>query len=352
MPDTPHTAALHADGPLAELPDVAPPLRPATTFDRVGGGDTYRRAGHETVRRLEAVLGSLEGGHAVVYPSGMGAVDSLLRHVHPRRVALPEERYHGVYDLVHHEAERGRWSVVAPEVLEEGDIWWLETPSNPTCRITDIAAVAAEARERGVIVAVDATFATPVLQATLALGAHYAMHSTTKFIGGHSDAMGGVIVTADESTAADLREARTRHGLVPGAMETWLTLRGVRTLPLRVARQSASALAVAEHLVGRVAAVHYPGLRSDPGHAVASRQMSAFGGVLAFDVETAEAAAAIVRSFAVFRRATSLGGVESLAEHRLDSDPDAGPGIIRLSIGLEEPEVLTADLDRALAASS
>lgn len=349
MTDTPFTDALHADGPLAELPDVAPPLRPATTFDRVGG-DVYRRDGHETVRRLEAVLGALEGGHAVVYPSGMAAVDALLWHLQPRRVSLPDERYHGVYDLVHQEASRGRWEVAATGSLGEGDVWWLETPSNPTCRITDIAAVAAEAAERGVIVAVDATFATPVLQSTLALGAHYAMHSTTKFIGGHSDAIGGVLVTADEGTATTLREERSRHGQVPGAMETWLTLRGVRTLPLRVARQSATALAVAEHLVGRVAAVHYPGLPTDPGHEVASRQMRAFGGVLSFDAGSEESARVVVRSFAVFRRATSLGGVESLAEHRLDSDPHAGPGIIRLSIGLEEPEVLVADLDRALSA--
>ena len=172
MPDDPFTQALHADVHLAELPDVAPPIRPATTFDR-GGEHIYRRNSHETVQRLEAVLGALESGHAVVYPSGMGAVAALMRYLGPGRIFLPEERYHGVYDHVHVEAGRGKWRVVSSDDLGAGDVWWVETPSNPSCLITDIAAVSARAHARGSIVVVDATFATPVLQDTLALGADY-----------------------------------------------------------------------------------------------------------------------------------------------------------------------------------
>ena len=346
----PFTDALHADAHLADLPDVAPPIRPSTTFDR-GGRDGYRRDSFETARRLEAVLGTLDGGHGVVYPSGMGAVSALLRHIRPARIFLPAERYHGVYDLVHTEAALGMWEVTPSSDLREGDVWWVETPSNPSCLITDIASVAAEAHDRGVLVVVDATFATPVLQDTLGLGADYVMHATTKFIAGHSDAMGGVIVTGDGEDAEDLRTARSRDGLVPGSLETWLTLRGVRTLPLRVQRQSATALEVARYLAGMVPVVHYPGLESDPGHEVASAQMRAFGGVVSFDVRDESRAGRIVEELRIFRNATSLGGVESLAEHRLVSDRYAPPGLIRLSIGLEEPDMLTSDLDRALAAS-
>lgn len=347
MTDTPFSAALHADDEFAESPDVAPPIRPATTFDR-RGDHIYRRNSHETVQRLEAVLGALEGGHAVVYPSGMGSVAALLRYLRPARIALPDECYHGVRALVSEEARLGTWEVVEPDGLEAGDVRWLETPSNPTCRITDIAAVSAESAARGVAVIVDATFATPVLQDTLGLGANFAMHSTTKFIGGHSDAMGGVVVTGNEQVATSLRARRTRDGLVPGALETWLTLRGVRTLPLRIARQSKTAAVIASFLEGRVPAVHYPGLESDPGHEVAVRQMKAFGGVLSIDLREAEAAAQFVGRLSVFRDATSLGGVESLAEHRLLSDAHAPPGLVRLSIGLEEPDVLIGDLEAAL----
>lgn len=351
MSDTPFSDALHADSGLSDVPDVAPPIRPATTFDR-GGEYTYRRDAHETVQRLEAVLGALEGGESVVYPSGMGAVSAVLRHLRPRRIHLPEERYHGVYDFVHVEARRGAWEVTPIEELGEGDVWWVETPSNPSCLITDIADVSARAHARGAAVVVDATFATPVLQQTLALGADYVMQSSTKFIAGHSDAMGGVITVADPAIADDLRSARGRDGLVPGSLETWLTLRGVRTLPLRINRQSDTALQVARHVTDMVPVVHYPGLESDPGHAVARRQMRAFGGVVSIDVEDERRAGRIVERLRVFRNATSLGGVESLAEHRRVSDPHAPPGLIRMSIGLEEAGVLTADLDQALSAAA
>lgn len=342
------TAALHADDPLAELPDISPALRPSTTFQKSLGGRIYRRDGDETSDRLEAVLGALEGGHSTVFPSGMAAVAAILRWVRPQRVALPEDIYHGIAMLVERGVAAGDWNITDPEMLEAGDLWWVETPSNPKCLITDLTAIARAAAPRGVVTAVDATFATPVLQETLSFGVDFSMHATTKFIGGHSDAMGGVVSTRDESIATALRRARHDDGSVPGALETWLTLRGVRTLPLRIQRQSATALEVARFLAGKVPTVWYPGLRSHPGHEVAARQMSAFGGILSFEVESAATAATVVSRLSVFRNATSLGGVESLVEHRLDSDPSAPPGLIRLSVGLEDPAALIADLENAV----
>jgi cystathionine gamma-synthase len=197
----------------------------------------------------------------------------------------------------------------------------------------------------------DATFATPVLQQTLSFGVDYSVHATTKFIAGHSDAMGGVASTTGPAAAA-LRSARSTDGSVPGTLETWLALRGVRTLPLRVRRQADTALRVAQFLSGRVRLVWYPGLPDHPGHDVALRQMKGFGGVLSFEVDDADTAAAVVAGLDVFTDATSLGGVESLAEHRLRSDPTAPPGLVRLSVGLESPEALIEDIQRTLAAVS
>lgn len=351
MNPDPFTIALHADDPLAEFPDVAPPLRPTTTYERVDGGRIYRRDGDETVARLEAVIGALEGGSSVAYPSGMAAVAAVLRHVQPRRISLPVDVYHGVRQFVGSEVERGSWLLVDPDELQDGDVWWVETPSNPKCLITDLAAVTESAQRRGVTTVVDATFATPVLQSTLSFGADFSVHATTKFIAGHSDAMGGVVSTLDEAVADELLSARKIDGSVPGTLETWLTLRGIRTLPLRVLRQSETAMLVAEFLQEEVGQVWYPGLTSHDRHETAKRQMTAFGGMLAFEVAGATAAEAVVEGLRVFKNATSLGGVESLAEHRLRSDPTAPPGLIRLSIGLENPDALIADLAAALAAA-
>lgn len=349
MGDDPSTAALHADDAVADGNDVAPPIRVTTTYDRSEQADLeYRRSHHVTTDRLEAVLGALEGGHAVVYPSGMAAVLALLRHVGPQRVALPDDVYHGVRRLVTSEADRGRLGVVSASELRAGDLWWLETPSNPKCLITDIAAACGEAAP-GVVIAVDSTFATPVLQQPLALGADYVMHSTTKFIGGHSDAMGGVITTASGEAAEELRFHRMQDGSVPGSLDVWLTLRGVRTLPLRVARQSASAASIAAWLMGRVAAVWHPSLPDHPGHEVAQSQMAAGGGIVSFEVGDGSHARQVVARMRLFRTATSLGGVESLAEWRRSVNPDAPEGLIRLSVGLEAPEDLIADLEQALA---
>ena len=192
MHQDPFTAAIHADDALSDLPDVAPPLRPTTTYERVEGGRIYRRDGDETGERLEAVIGALEGGHSVVFPSGMAAVAAVLRYLQPARVALPADVYHGVRAFVGAGVERGSWLKVSVDDLQPGDVWWLETPSNPKCLITDLAAVAESAKSRGLITVADATFATPVLQSTLAFGIDFSVHATTKYIAGHSDAMGGV----------------------------------------------------------------------------------------------------------------------------------------------------------------
>ncbi len=213
-----------------------------------------------------------------------------------------------------------------------------------------MASAAAAAREAGAVTVVDATFATPILQRTLELGADFVIHSSTKFIGGHSDASGGVVVTADGEQAEKLRAARSRDGLVPGSFETWLTLRGIRTLPLRVHRQSETALALARHLQSGPYAVFYPGLESDEGHEVAARQMDAFGGVLAVDFGDAATADRFVAALRLFTDATSLGGVESLVERRALADAAVAPGLVRLSVGLEDAADLIADLETALSA--
>ncbi len=174
------------------------------------------------------------------------------------------------------------------------------------------------------------------------------VHSSTKYIGGHSDAMGGVIVAADPGRAAELEAARVADGSLPGSLDVWLTLRGVRTMPLRILRQCETAAAIAAHLDGTVPMVWYPGLPTHPGHEVAARQMSAFGAIVSFELESYPAAAAAVGRTRIFRRATSLGGVESVIEHRAAVNPAAPPGLIRLSVGLEAPEDLIEDLSGAL----
>lgn len=349
MSADPSTAALHGDDAVADGVDLAPPIHVASTYDRSEQNElVYRRNHHITTQRLEAVLGALEGGGAVVYPSGMAAISSLLRHLSPKRIHLPADVYHGTRSYAT-SAPHG-WQIVERfDDLGSGDVAWLETPSNPKCLITDIAAVTSELGPREVAVVVDSTFATPVLQQPLSLGADFVVHSSTKYIGGHSDAMGGVIVSRDPDRAAALQAARVLDGSIPGSLDVWLTLRGVRTLPLRIARQSQSAAAIAEYLDGAVPLVWYPGLATHPGHEVAARQMSSGGAIVSFELASYEAAAEAATRFHLFRRATSLGGVESVVEHRASVNPLAPPGLLRLSVGLESPNDLIADVDHALA---
>jgi cystathionine gamma-synthase len=348
MNDDPSVIALHADRPVDDGPDIAPPLHLTTTYDQTGQSDlVYARKHHPTRDRLEAVLGGLEGGEAVCYPSGMAAIAAVLLHLRPRRVTLPgEDLYPGTRELLEAGAAAGDW-----ELGPGGDLVFVETPSNPRCIVTDVAAAAADAHDRDARLVVDATFATPVLLRPLDLGADLVVHSTTKFIAGHSDALGGVAATADGATAAALRAARARDGAVPGVLETWLTLRGVRTLPLRVERQSATATEIAAMLSRHpaVARVWHPSLPGHPGSDAAARQMRAPGGMLSFELASEADALAVAGRLRLFRRATSLGAVESLVEHRRRADPRVPATLLRVSVGLESPGALIDDLERALA---
>jgi len=348
MNDDPSVIALHADRSVEDGPDIAPPLHLTTTYDHTEQSDlVYARKHHRTRDRLEAVLGALEGGEAACYPSGMAAIAAVLRHFRPRRVTLPgEDLYPGTREFLEAGAAAGEW-----ELGPGGDVVFVETPSNPRCIVTDVAVAAEEAHARGARLVVDATFATPVLLRPLDLGADVVVHSTTKFIAGHSDALGGVAATGDGDVAAALRAARSRDGAVPGVLETWLTLRGVRTLPLRVERQSASATAIAARLSRHpaVTRVWHPSLPGHPGSEAAARQMRAPGGMLSFEMATEADALAVAGRLRLFRRATSLGAVESLVEHRRRADPRVPAGLLRVSVGLESPDALIDDLERALA---
>lgn len=347
----PETLAVHADQGIEPSPDVAPPIHVATTY-AAGNAErlVYARSEHPTRRRLEAVLGALEGGHAVVYPSGQAAATAALLHLAPRRVAIGRGGYHATHQAIAALARLGVQEVPLEAELGAGDLIWLETPKNPTCELQDIAAHAARARAAGARLLVDGTFATPVLQQPLALGADLVYHSMTKFLSGHSDALGGVLIAREPAMAEALRAARTISGAVPGALETWLVLRGVRTLAVRVRHQSATATRIAAWLAPRVARVWHPSLPSHPQHELALRQMKGPGPMLSIELATEGQARALPGTLRLFQDATSLGGVESLVEWRRKVDPEAPPALLRLSVGLEDPDDLIADLAQGLEA--
>jgi cystathionine gamma-synthase len=354
---------------------VAPAIHLATTFERDGTGQPV--AGHGYIREhgshpadalLEGALAPLEGGEsALVFASGMAAGVAILQALPPgTRVVLPEDVYYGYrvaakeflppWGLSASFCDMADTASFAKALAGGAGLVWLETPSNPLLRITDLAAASAAARAAGARVLVDSTFATPALQRPLEQGADLVLHATTKYMGGHSDVQGGAVVFRRKDGFFE-KVLHVRHllGAVAAPFNSWLVLRGLRSLACRVERQSASALAVARALEGHpaVSAVHYPGLSSDPGHAVAARQMSAFGGMLSFRARGGrEAAIRAVSKARLFTRATSLGGVESLVEHRATSEGPGGtapPDLVRLSIGLEHPDDLVADLLQALS---
>jgi cystathionine beta-lyase/cystathionine gamma-synthase len=358
MNDDPSVIALHADRIVGDGPDIAPPLHLSTTYDQTEQSDlVYARKHHPTRDRLEAVLGALEGGEAVCYPSGMAAIAAVLRHLRPRRVTLPgEDLYPGTREFLEAGAAAGEW-----ELGPGGDVVFVETPSNPRCIVTDVAAAAAEAHGRGARLVVDATFATPVLLRPLDLGADVVVHSTTKYINGHSDIIGGMLVVQEDRIAEELRFIRKSTGAVPGPWDAWLCLRGVKTLHVRMQRHNENGMAVASFLEGdpRCGAVHYPGLPSHPQHELARRQMSGFTGMVSLDLGEAERAKRFVEATGVFSLAESLGGVESLisipALMTHASVPEADrermgvtTGLVRLSVGIEDGEDLVEDLVRAL----
>jgi cystathionine gamma-synthase len=354
---------------------VAPPVYLTTNFERDADGGyprgySYVRDGHPNLLALEAGLAALEGGDAALATSSGSAATALLFQVAARRgtIVASESAYHGTLrQLAQFVPEiGGRVRAVATEdtdavraalAAESGRaaLLFVETPANPLLGISDLTALAALAAEAGVPLACDSTFATPVLQRPLALGAGIVVHSSTKYLGGHGDVMGGALILGGVPEWRDaLLALRGMTGCVPSAFDCWLLQRSLPTLPQRVRAQCATANRLAAFLAGHPAVheVLYPGLESHPGHPVARRQMSAFGGMLSFRVRGGrEAALAVAAGTRLFTRATSLGGIESLIEHRASIE---GPGtrtpadLLRVSVGLEHTDDLRADLEAAL----
>jgi cystathionine gamma-synthase len=373
------TLAIHAgQDPDPVTGAVVPPIYQTSTFkqDGVGGlrgGFEYSRTANPTRSALEECLAALEGGpHALAFASGMAAEDCLIRAVCSPgdRVIIPNDAYGGTYRLF--AAVLAGWGldyvpVHLPDVAavrrclaeRPARVLWVETPTNPLLAIADIAALAGAAHEAGAMLVVDNTFASPRLQRPLALGADVVVHSTTKYLGGHSDAVGGALITADAGVAERVAFLRNATGGVPGPFDSWLTLRGIRTLAVRMDRHGETAGRVAD-MLGRhpaVTQVLYPGLPSHPGHAVAAKQMSGFGGMVSFRVRGGEEAAlAVCGRTRLFTLAESLGGVESLIEHpgRMTHASAAGSplevpaDLVRLSVGLEDAGDLLDDLRQAL----
>jgi cystathionine gamma-synthase len=369
------TLAVHASAePDPTTGAIAPPLHLSTTFQRGTDGSFptgygYIRDGNPNRNALEAAMAALEGGaSAVAFASGMAATAAVFQALAPGdHVVAPLDAYFGTPKLLREHFQRWGLAVsfvdmtsldaVRAALTPKTRLVWTETPSNPTIAVTDLAGVAALVAGKGVLLACDNTWATPFLQRPLALGYDVAVHSTTKYLSGHCDVMGGVAVFREAGPLADrVRALQADGGAVPGPFDSWLVLRGIRTLPWRMRGHCANAAAVAAFLAShpRVERVHYPGLASDPGHAVASRQMDAPGGMLSFVVRGARAEAlAVAARLRVFTRATSLGGPESLVEHRASIEGPATrapEGLLRVSVGLEHPDDLVADLRQALDA--
>jgi cystathionine gamma-synthase len=366
------TIAVHAAEPDAATGAVAPPIHLATTYTRdtalaLVGEFQYAREGGPNHGQLENALARLDGGEAaLVFASGMSAGLAILQSLESGdRILLPDDAYYGF--RVAARDFLARWGIVS-EILDMSDldalaralkkparVVCLETPSNPLLKVVDLRGAIALAKAAGAVTVVDNTFSTPAIQRPLELGADITLQSSTKYLGGHSDVMGGALVfRKGEALFEKVKHARHILGAVANPFASWLVLRGLRTLALRMERHSANALTVAASLAEhpKVSAVHYPGLPGHPGHAIAAAQMSAFGGMLSFRVSGGrDAAIAVVSKARLFVRATSLGCVESLIEHRATSEgknASAPPDLVRLSVGLEHPDDLIADLHQAL----
>ena len=347
---------------------VMPPIHLTTTYQR--GNDSelvYSRTDNPNRSSLEQCVAALEGGRdAIAFASGMAAVAGVLQALRSGdHVLLADDTYFGVRELTMN--IMNRWGLeytlidmtdleaVRSGIQKNTRMIWIETPSNPMLKITDIKAVAGIAQDKNLILGVDATWATPMLQKSLALGADYVVHSSTKYLGGHSDLTGGIVIAREgaELTPA-IREIQGIGGAVPSAFDCWLLLRGIRTLPLRMREHCRNAVEIARFLEKHplVHTVHYPGLTSHPGHQIAQKQMSGFGGMLSIQVRGgAEMAAKVAASTKIFTQATSLGGVESLIEHRapVEGATTKTPSdLIRISVGLEHVSDLLEDLAAAL----
>ena len=372
------TLAIHAgQAPDPRTGAVVPPIYQVSTYkqDGVGGlreGYEYSRTANPTRGALEECLAALEGGvRGIAYASGMAAEDGLLRTIcRPGdHVIIPDDAYGGTFRLFSKVAEHWglSWTaapVTDPEAVRaavrpETRVIWVETPTNPLLNVADIAALSAVAHEAGARLVVDNTFATPFLQRPLALGADVVVHSTTKYIGGHSDVVGGALIVADPGLGEDLAFHQNAMGNIAGPFDAWLTLRGAKTLGVRMDRHCDNAERVAALLSGhpKVTAVMYPGLAEHPQHETAAKQMSRFGGMVSFRVRGGEQAAVeVCGRTRLFTLGESLGGVESLIEHpgRMTHASAAGSALevpadlVRLSVGIETGDDLLDDLTQAL----
>jgi cystathionine gamma-synthase len=374
------TLAIHAgQDPDPVTGAVVPPIYQTSTYkqDGVGGlrgGYEYSRSANPTRAALEECLAALEGGRrGLAFASGLAAEDTLLRTVCAPgdHVVVPDDAYGGTYRLVARVLDRWGLEHSAARVSDPASVRaavrpgqtkvvWVETPTNPLLRLADLVQLADIAHAAEALLVVDSTFASPYLQQPLGLGADVVVHSTTKYLGGHSDVVGGALVVADDDLGDRLAFHQNAMGGVAGPFDAWLVLRGVRTLPVRMERHCDNAEAVADFLLQHpaVATVFYPGLATHPGHEVATRQMRRYGGMVSFRAAGgAEAALAVCGRTRVFTLGESLGGVESLVEHphRMTHASVAGSplevpdDLVRLSVGLETVEDLLADLTEALA---
>jgi cystathionine beta-lyase/cystathionine gamma-synthase len=374
------TRAIH-DGqePDPATGAVTVPIYQTSTYvqDAVGvhKGYDYSRVANPTRSALQVCLASLEGAeHGAAFSSGLGAVTTVMHLVNPgERVVSVNDVYGGVYRMFSQVYEPKGYAFdyipaaeastnLAAHLDERTRIVWLESPTNPLLNVVDIRAAAKAAHAAGALVVVDNTFATPYLQQPLELGADIVVHSTTKYLGGHSDLVGGFAATNDPTIAERLTFLQKSLGAVPGPFDCWLVLRGIKTLAVRMRKHCENARAVAEFLSGHAAVERalYPGLPDHPGHDLAARQMSDFGGMVSFFVESEEEAVEIVGRTKVWILAESLGGVESLIEHparmthaSTKTGPTAAPrNLIRLSVGIESADDLIADLEAALVRSA
>jgi cystathionine gamma-lyase len=374
------TRALHVgQGPDPATGAVVVPIHLATTFAQESPGRhrgfEYSRSGNPTRANLEACLASLEGAeHGLAFASGLAATTTVMLLLDPGdHVVFTEDVYGGTFRLFDKVFQRYGVTftsvdptdpdAVAAAMTERTRLVWLESPTNPLLRVVDLDAVGELVHGAGALVAVDSTFASPVLQRPLELGADLVIHSSTKFLGGHSDVLGGAVLTSNGTLAERMRFHQNAVGAVPSPFDCWLLLRGLKTLQLRVLRQCENALTIARWLEGQdeVIQVYYPGLESNPGHALARRQMSGhYGGVVSFEVSSANAALSFLERLRVFTLAESLGAVESLAEspalmthasipEEMRTRVGVSDGLLRLSVGIEDVDDLVADLEQALA---
>jgi len=374
------TRAIHeGQEPDPATGSVTVPIYQTSTYvqEAVGvhRGYDYARVANPTRTALQLCLASLEGAeHGVAYSSGMGAVTTVMHLVNPGdHVVCVNDVYGGVYRLFSQVYEPKGYSfgfVSADEInsslrdhlTEKTRLVWLETPTNPLLNVVDIRAAAAAAHEVGAMVVVDNTFATPYLQRPLELGADIVLHSMTKYLGGHSDTVGGFVATNDPTVAERLYFLQKSLGAVPGPMDCWLVLRGIKTLAIRMERHSQNARQIANYLASHEAVeqVLYPGLADHPGHEIAKRQMSDFGGMISFLTESEEAAVDLVARTKIWALAESLGGVESLIEvparmthaSTAESTFAAPKNLVRLSVGIESANDLIEDLEQALVRSA